>query len=154
MNTLQLQYYCNCSTIAQVIYSMPPVIKKMLASVSIYNINKSLVHSLCVTQLHANIKKHTLAQLATMRDCTISYYYILVISSVSITATEIWSTVLSIMVVTTPICFQPHNWIGVSSRSAGWAALIHMKSSNSAPGPMHCLAILYMEVAAGTDPCA
>ena len=70
------------------------------------------------------------------------------------TATEIWSTVLSIMVATIPICFQPHNWIGVSSRSAGWAALIHMKSSNGAPSPMHCLAILYMEVAAGTDPCA
>ena len=80
--------------------------------------------------------------------------YLQVISSVSMTATEVWSTASSIMVATIPICFQPHDWIGVSSRSAGWAALIHTKSSNSDPSSMHCLAFLYMEVAAGTDPCA
>ena len=77
-----------------------------------------------------------------------------VISSTSVTATEVWSTASSIMVGTTPVCLQPHDWIGVSSRSAGWAAFIHMKSSKGAPGSMHRLAILYMEVAAGADLCA
>ena len=72
----------------------------------------------------------------------------------SVTNRRFLSTASSNMVATIPICFQPHDWIGVSSRSAGWAALIHTKSSNSDPSSMHCLAFLYMEVAAGTDPCA
>ena len=67
------------------------------------------------------------------------------------TAAVVWSTVFSIMVATTPICFQSHDWIGDSSSRTSWATFVYMQSSKGAPGSLYSLGILYMQVTGCTD---
>ena len=55
------------------------------------------------------------------------------------------------MIGGTPVSLESNYRIGISPWRSGWATFVHMESSNRAPTLMNSLAVLDMQVTAGTD---